>query len=143
MINSSRGFTLIEVMMVVAIIAILAAIAVPAYQAYLVRARIAEALAIAEGPKGIVAENIASNGGNIGAGSCRGVETEAPNTANLALIGCNDATGLLTFRASPAARSIVLNFQPTAGAGEGAVGTTWRCSAANPSQSVYLPPECR
>ncbi|MBN8894102.1 MAG: pilin [Rhodanobacter sp.] len=49
--RSSAGFTLIELMIVVAIIAILAAIAIPAYQDYLVRAQVSEGLVLAGGAK--------------------------------------------------------------------------------------------
>ncbi|HEY3784457.1 MAG TPA: pilin [Steroidobacteraceae bacterium] len=57
-----KGFTLIELMIVVAIIGILAAIAIPAYQNYTVRAQVTEGLSLADGWKTGVAEFYAQNG---------------------------------------------------------------------------------
>jgi len=56
-----KGFTLIELMIVVAIIGILAAIAIPAYQNYVVRARVSEGLQLASSPKVAIAEAFNSN----------------------------------------------------------------------------------
>jgi type IV pilus assembly protein PilA len=57
-----KGFTLIELMIVVAIIGILAAIAIPAYQDYTIRGQVAEGLTLAAGAKTAVSEYFASTG---------------------------------------------------------------------------------
>ena len=57
-----QGFTLIELMIVIAIVGILAAIALPAYQDYTVRARLSEALAVAAEAKTTISEFAAANG---------------------------------------------------------------------------------
>ena len=74
--TAQKGFTLIELMIVIAIIGILAAIAIPAYQNYIARAQVTEAMTLASGLKGPVAEVYSQDG------SCPTNATAANETAN-------------------------------------------------------------
>ena len=131
-----QGFTLIELMIVVAIIGILAAVALPAYQDYTVRAKVSEGVIQASAAKATVAENL-SDGGLTDA--CAGVNT---GTIGMTTIGCTDAgagAGPVTVDVSVDAGTATVTFDLVGTVSGG--GVEWDCN--NPSDAKYVPAECR
>jgi len=139
--KAQAGFTLIELMIVVAIIGILAAVALPAYQDYTVRGRVSELAIMGSSLKATVTENIANNGGAIAAaGNCKGVTNSTTATKNMASFTCTDTDGKIKVTGTALAKAVVLTFSPTVN-GDNVV--TWTCSTPDATTHKYVPSECR
>lgn len=142
-----KGFTLIELMIVVAIIGILAAIALPAYQDYTARAQVSEALVLADGQKGVVAEYYADKGEFPSSNASAGIADAASITGKYVQSVTIGDDGVITasMKAANVADGVKnANIILTPGAGSGS--TTWTCEAkkdGNALEGKFVPAACR
>ena len=145
-----KGFTLIELMIVVAIIGILAAVALPAYQDYTARSQVSEALVLFEGPKGGIAEFWSNKGvypaTNGSAGVALAASISGKYVSNVAISGSSTAAfitatmkGSGKVAAGIEGATIILSPTTTAGS------IKWVCKTgtSTPLKTKYLPSSCR
>lgn len=165
--NAQKGFTLIELMIVIAIIGILAAIAIPAYQDYTIRAKISEGLTLSNGLKTAIAESFQSKGpssmactdattcASIGAspmdatalGGNKNVASITSNTAGVITIAYKPAvvpngSNNLTLTPVGADGTTALDLSAAANAG---AQINWKCGGTNATTVApkFLPANCR
>jgi type IV pilus assembly protein PilA len=129
-----HGFTLIELMIVVAIIGILAAIAIPAYQDYTIRAQVSEGMNLAAAAKAAVAESWLNRGTSPGDRTAAGMSANATDTSGKYVRSVGVTNGVITV-------TYGLEANATIGAGAGQTlgiipyvtqdgSIAWRCGAA-------------
>lgn len=100
--RSQQGFTLIELMIVVAIIGVLASIAIPAYQDYRIRSKVSEGMVIAESFKSQIADSTTAVELAANANTLNGSVPAADPTKYLTSISADPATGVITVTFNPA-----------------------------------------
>ena len=137
--QTQQGFTLIELMIVVAIIGILAAVAIPAYQDYTVRAKVTEGLSLASAGKTAVSEYFASNGTLPSNNQSAGMSTDTSINGNsVRSVGVVDGVITVTFSGNPINGNTLLLTPDTAGS-----GVKWDCGTGGSLEGKYRPSSCR
>jgi len=135
-----KGFTLIELMIVVAIIGILAAVALPAYQDYTVRAKVSELMLAASSARTCITEAYQSNNGAFPSSASADCAIAVVGKVGSASIAGNSQIVITGNSAASAfgtvASLITISFTPATGSGT----LTWACQGSN---AKYLPQSCR
>ena len=133
-----KGFTLIELMIVVAIIGILAAIALPAYQDYTKRTHVSEGLTLAGGAKASVTEYYSSQGNFPSNNSSAGLAAKADIKGNaVTSVEVTNGKIEITYN-NKVTNNATLQLSPTTGAG----GVQWSCKGGTVI-AKYRPSNCR
>ena len=145
--KKQQGFTLIELMIVVAIIGILAAIAIPAYQDYTIRAQVSEGLNLAGGAKAAISEVVMDSGVFPTSNDEAGLSAEGSIKGKYVseVLVTTDGIIQVTYQ-GPSAHSVlvsapgILNLSPTTNAGS----VEWTCESTDGSiADKHLPAACR
>lgn len=134
-----KGFTLIELMIVVAIIGILAAIAIPAYSDYMTRARVAEMVTVASAAKTSISEYILAKNAFPANAAAAGVSAITTPMVKSLSVGANN--GVITVSSSAAvtgtADDVAIVLTPT----KNGTSVSWACTSTGKTQ--FAPASCR
>ncbi|QKX15659.1 pilin [Microbulbifer sp. YPW1] len=144
--KKQQGFTLIELMIVVAIIGILAAVALPAYQDYTTRAKMSEVMGLAAASKTSVSEYFVSMGTMPTDADAAGVNTSAAQSnyvSSIAFTGSGTmATITYAIDTSGIGNSQASGNLVMVGTGNAATGVKWACNSSTVEEK-FLPANCR
>lgn len=133
-----QGFTLIELMIVVAIVGILAAIAIPAYQDYTVRAKVSEGLSLANSAK-IAVEDVWTSTNSVASAQATFVAPSATSIVNGVSVLASGIVSVTWVAGFPLTQAMTLS--PTLNVGQ---PVTWTCAVgASTSSYRYVPQSCR
>ncbi len=143
--KKQQGFTLIELMIVVAIIGILAAIAIPAYQDYTIRAQVSEGLSLSSGGKAAVAEYYQDSGlwpiNNVQAGLAPPVNIIGKYVDQVT-VSTSGTTGIISVRYGFDANTNITADILTLTATDNTGSISWACASTD-LQPKWMPSACR
>ena len=141
--SNAKGFTLIELMIVVAIIGILAAIAIPAYQDYTVRAKVSEGLNLSSAAKVAISERWQDTGAFPPSNGLAGLPTNTSIIGNHVTQVTVGANGVITAQyrtlGAGVATGQTITLTPTNTVGS----TAWACSRSAGLTNAQVPSQCR
>jgi type IV pilus assembly protein PilA len=139
-----QGFTLIELMIVVAIIGILAAVALPAYRDYTVRAKVSELILAASSGKNTITEYVNTYGTMPASGSVTLESQSTKYVSSVAYTQTNSSNGVITVTATSTESAISGKTIDLLGAVSG-TQVVWTCKAgsSSPIDAKYLPSSCK